>query len=1213
MFSQIFSFEIKRWIKNPAFYIYVAVFFAFALFIMGSALGMFDNVTVTTSNPVYANSPLSVSGMLNALSVFVYFLLPTIVGGAIYRDFKYNVHQVLYSYSIDKTSYLSAKFLSSLLVTIGVVLATTLGFVVVQWFPNINKELLGPNHAWSYLQAYVYFVIPNLVLFGAVVFALVTFSRNIYIGFIFIIFLFVLDAFLGGLRSNMDNEYLAALIDPFGFEALQYETKYWTVEEQNTLNIPFSGAILYNRLIWFSLGLLVLLLVYLTFNFSYLGFQWRRKKAGKRMIKNNFGSIITINLPKVTLDYSFAGRLKTAWNLSHSDFKFVVKNWVFIIMMIFAVLMVVTVTSVSGQIYGTETYPVTWKMLSSMGSIYSFFLTLIIYLFSGMLVQRASTARMDLLVDATATPNWTILLSKVIAMIKVTVLVLSISMLTGIGYQLAQGFYQVEIGHYLYELFFLDLLKYLVLILFAFFIHSFFKNYYVGFFICLVVVIGIPFLSKVGIEQSIFKFNQSPGYSYSDMNGYGDVRHYLWYKVYWLLFSLVLFALTLLFWRRGIISSVRNRLAIAKSRFKPVIWLPALCSLLAFVGLGYAIYYQNNIADRYVSAKEGERERVDYEKKYKKYKDYKQPRIVDVKVDMAIYPKERHYVAQVNYILRNKTSEPIDTLFISYNDEADAIHLSNVTLLTKDSIAGFNIYKLGQPMQPGDSLEMFSRVKNKPNSFLKDRSPVLENGTFMNNRYFPSIGYQESVELVDNDVRRKYGLPDRDRMAEPTDTLALQNTYIADDSDWIRFEATVSTSPDQIAIAPGYLQKEWEQDGRRYFHYKMDQKMLNFYAFISARYEVKREKWKGVNLEIYYHKAHEYNLDRMMRSMKNSLDYYGESFSPYQFEQMRIIEFPKTHGTFAQAFANTVPFSEGVGFIAKVDEENPNAVDYPYSIISHELAHQWWAHQVIGANVKGSTMLSESLAEYSSLKVLEKRYGAEQMRKFLKESLDNYLKGRAGEKLKENPLIRNENQQYIHYNKGAVVMYAMSDFLGEQRFNDFLKDYVSRVAFQEPPFTTSLEFVALLKQYTPDSLQYTIKDMFETITVYDNEVQKATYKKLSNGKYQVDIEFKVAKYRTDEKGKRSYEDVKGQTLKEEISKKPINSLPLNDYIDIGVFGKKKKHGKHDIDHQIYLVKHKIDKIHNTVSVVVSEEPIEVGIDPYNKLIDTNSDDNRKGL
>ena len=71
----------------------------------------------------------------------------------------------------------------------------------------------------------------------------------------------------------------------------------------------------------------------------------------------------------------------------------------------------------------------------------------------------------------------------------------------------------------------------------------------------------------------------------------------------------------------------------------------------------------------------------------------------------------------------------------------------------------------------------------------------------------------------------------------------------------------------------------------------MDSKILNFYAFNSARYEVLKDKWRDVNLEIYYHKGHEYNLDRMMKGMKAALEYCSENFSPYQHKQARIIEF----------------------------------------------------------------------------------------------------------------------------------------------------------------------------------------------------------------------------------------------------------------------------------------------------------------------------------
>ena len=157
------------------------------------------------------------------------------------------------------------------------------------------------------------------------------------------------------------------------------------------------------------------------------------------------------------------------------------------------------------------------------------------------------------------------------------------------------------------------------------------------------------------------------------------------------------------------------------------------------------------------------------------------------------------------------------------------------------------------------------------------------------------------------------------------------------------------------------------------------------------------------------------------------------------------------------------------------------------------MAHQWWAHQVIGANVQGATLMSESLSEYSSLKVLEKEYGKLQMRKFLKDALDSYLQGRTMESKSEQPLMFNENQQYIHYNKGSLVLYALSDYIGEKNMNNALKKYVEKVAFQEAPYTNSIEFVSYLNEATPDSLKYMINDMFKTITLYDNRAVSYTH------------------------------------------------------------------------------------------------------------------------
>ena len=388
----------------------------------------------------------------------------------------------------------------------------------------------------------------------------------------------------------------------------------------------------------------------------------------------------------------------------------------------------------------------------------------------------------------------------------------------------------------------------------------------------------------------------------------------------------------------------------------------------------------------------------------------------------------------------------------------------------------------------------------------------------------------------------------------------------------------------------------------------MDSKILNFYAFNSAKYLVKKGKWKNVDLEIYYHQGHDYNLDRMMKGMKSALEYCSTQFSPYQHRQLRIVEFPKILGSYAQSFPNTVPFSEGVGFIADVDDSSKGGNDYPFYITAHEVAHQWFAHQVIGADVLGSTVMSESLSEYVGLKIIESVNGKHKMRKFLKKALDNYLTGRTFETKRENALMYNDGQGYIHYQKGSLVFYALSDYLGEKKLNKTISKYVNSVAFQEPPYTTTLELLSYLKEDTPDSLQYVLNDMFETITLYDNKAVSATSSKLENGKYKVDFEFNVSKYRNDEKGKINFGNRKIDSISFQGSdmEKPTYSVYLEDYIDIGIFGVDQEE-----ELELYLKKHKISAIHNTVSIIVDKEPIEVGIDPYNKLIDTDSGDNRK--
>ena len=398
-------------------------------------------------------------------------------------------------------------------------------------------------------------------------------------------------------------------------------------------------------------------------------------------------------------------------------------------------------------------------------------------------------------------------------------------------------------------------------------------------------------------------------------------------------------------------------------------------------------------------------------------------------------------------------------------------------------------------------------------------------------------------------------------MRDRDDPAGLAENGLAPDADFITFDAIVGTDDDQKAIAPGYLQREWSENGRRYFDYRMDSPILDFFAFQSARYAVKKESWKDVAIEIWYQPGHEYNLDRMFAATKAGLDYFTAAFGPYQHRQFRIIEFPR-YATFAQSFPNTIPYSEGIGFIARVRDDDPEDIDYPYYVTAHELAHQWWGHQVPGGNVQGETMLVETLAQYSALMVMKQKYGAAKMQRFLRYELDRYLLGRSTEQKKELPLGRVENQDYIHYRKGSLVMYALADYIGEDNLNRAIRAYRDDWAFKGPPYSSASHLIAKIRAVTPPDLQYMIDDFFETITLYDNRALSATAKALGDGRYEVTLKVFAKKRKADALGKE-------------------DDAPLHDWIDIGVLDAD--------DEPLFLEKRKIEQEETDVHARRREE------------------------
>ncbi len=1193
MLKEIFRFELSYRKNRAANYIYFGIFFLFSFFLVASPILS----GLGAAGQIKPNAPFIIANLIITLTYIFTFITSAVMGVAIIRDFDHNTEAILFSTPMKKMDYLLGRFGGSflvlLLISCSIWMGAMLGFSIgkfVPWETNWKEKEMLPFNAWSYLHPYLIFTVSNLFIIGSIFFMSGALGRKTILIYTQAIILLVISGVATTFLSDLESKEWAAMLDPFSESSFSYITQYWTPSEKNTLLVPFKGIVLYNRLIWMGIAVATLIGTYYGFSFNVVRNSFiRRKAVSTKGVANPEAVVIPVVKPVINLNTHIQQFIR----LSVFYFKTVIKEIPFLAIIIVGMLLLFLNAIQLNKLYGTNSYPTTYSIVEIIIGSFTIFFLIIAIFYSGELVWKERDVKFDLINDAMPMPSFIGLASKFTGLMIIYILMLLVLILCGVIIQMAYGYFKFELGIY-FKSFYTGTLAFLALYtLLAIFIQVLVNNKFLGFALCIVFFIIRGQLGNLGLEHNMWRFASGGLGTFSDMNVYGhSVTPFNWYQLYWFAFSIILFSIAVIFSVRGSEAVMNMRWKTGKLRLTKPMLIFTIAVLCTFLFSGAYIYYNTRVINKFVKSDDQEDQQEEYEKTLKKYEFLAQPKITEVNLKVDIYPYDRNFTAEGYFWLKNKTNTPIKDIHIQNSPDDNMIidYLKfdrETTVKEKHEDFKYFVYELANPIAAGDSAKMNFKTSFITKGFQQDgNTSIVFNGTFFNNQFFPSLGYNENFELGDDDERRKRKMKPKERMLARNDPRGLQQSLFGDDADHIRFEMVVSTADDQIAIAPGYLQKEWKEGDRKFYHYKMDAPMCNFYSIVSARYAVKRDKWNDVNLEIYYHPGHEYNLDKMMQGMKDALTYYTKNFSPYQYRQARIMEFPR-YSKFAQSFANTIPFSEGIGFIAKVDDPEKD-IDYVYYVTAHEMGHQWWGHQVMEAGVKGNTMLSESMSQYSALMVLKHKFNPELMERYLKYELDRYLRDRTFESKKEQPLELVEGQGYIHYRKASLIFYALQDYIGEDSVNAAFRRFNEEWRFKDAPYPTSADLLKHIKKATPDSLQYIIHDMFETITLFENKADTVTYKELAKDKFEVVLKVSSEKLRADSTGTET-------------------NIALNDWIDIGVYTKTKA-GK---DSLIYLKKHKITKKENEFKIIVKEKPRKAGIDPMHKLIDRHSDDNTK--
>jgi ABC-2 type transport system permease protein len=1174
MFTSLLRFELRYWLTGMMVWVF---FFVIGAMIFGATSS--DQIVVGAAvTNTYRNAPFVIQTYYALIGVFTMLMATAFVNSAAARDFQYNTHQMVFTTPLQKMPFLMGRFVGSALVSVIPMLGVSAAVILAGYMPWIDAERWR-SIAWdAHLASIVTFAIPNTFFVATIVFCIASLTRSTMTSFLGMLVLLVAYALSDVFTQDLDNEKLSAMLDPFGVRTHAFLTKYWTVTERNSKVLWWEGLMLWNRLLWVSMGALILVFTYVRFSFA------ERNKKGKAAAEDKAVAAAVVAVPEV----HYRPGQQSAWQqlvgLFRFEFKGLVKTTSFIVLLTAALLNTVpSIIFSAREGYGNSTHPVTYFIVEVIqGSLYAFSMAMITY-YAGLLVWRERDARMDEIEDVTPSVSWVRYAAKLGALLGVLAILQALMLLTGVATQAGLGYHRYQLDLYLSELFVYDFSSFVFLAVLAFFVHVLCPNKYVGYFAFIIFVVAQGFVWRpLDVGTRMVRYGSRPDYTYSDLYGYAPyLESWWWFTAYWGVFALFLAALTVEWWPRG--------KEAAPKRVRPLAAGIALC----FVAIAGWTYYNTQVLNTVMGPKSRLNARADYEKTYKKYQTLEQPRIVSVRYDIDIYPEKRGLVLRGDQVIENRTGKAIGDLHVVVDSDFEtSIEIEGGKLGMDDKRLQYRIYKLEPPMEAGEKRRMKYRVRREPKGFEDEVRvmQVVQNGTFFNSGITPQIGYQPDGELTDRNERKKRGLPEKDLMPklERNCTANCMNTYISNNSDWVSVESVLSTAPDQIAIAPGTLMREWNEGGRRYFHYKLDKDSLNFYSFMSARYQVERKAKDGILYEVYYHPEHTWNVAKMMSAVERSVDYYTKNFGPYMHKQVRIIEFPRV-ASFAQAFPGTMPYSESIGFVAKLDK--PDDIDMVNYVVAHEIGHQWWAHQVVGANMQGATALSEMLAQYSALMVMEHQYGRNMMRKFMEYEVDRYLRARGRELLKEQPLIRVEAQQgYIHYQKASAAIYYLKEMIGEEAVNRALRKVIGQFAYAQPPYPTSHVLVDALREETPENLRYLIRDLFEEITLFGNRTLEAKATKRADGKYDVTIDIETAKFKADDKGNET-------------------EAALDDFIEIGAFAKPAKDQRYGKVLHRERIQMKSGKRHYTF--VVDEEPDKAGVDPLRLLIDRVPDDNMK--
>ncbi|MGK0379406.1 MAG: hypothetical protein ACJA1Z_003234 [Patiriisocius sp.] len=689
----------------------------------------------------------------------------------------------------------------------------------------------------------------------------------------------------------------------------------------------------------------------------------------------------------------------------------------------------------------------------------------------------------------------------------------------------------------------------------------------------------------LGLAHPLTSLGFIPRLESNNMDGFNGASNLFDHlAMYWFAFGLLLTVLSFKIWNRGVVANFSVKLKQLITDWTTEQKVTFTGCMLLFIGAGSLVFYNVNIVSEYETTKDRLDFSENYERKFKKYDDMDRLTRSSMKTEVAIYPNERMYTVKADYMLKNKNEEPLSELFITERIPLENITIENARLVSHDTFYGTYLFQFDKPLQPNDSVRYMYELKKELKGYEGDNS-IVNNGTYMNRfgNFEPRIAYNSGLEISNRIERQKRNLPERVEEDNSDSHIVLDDIKF----EKVRFETIISTSSDQTAISSGSLLKEWSANNRNYYHYKSSDKILPAVGYFSANYISKKVNYKGISIEQYYDSNHDFNIEDIEESIKQTLDYCQENFGAYAFDHLRIAEVPSYWPFGGFAHPGVISMNEDALYISDVSNSETFNVVAKRTI--HEVAHQWWGHTLNAKPVAGGSLFLEGFAKYTEAVVMEKMYGKGPLYQLTETARARYFSGRSFASGIEPPIYKVQGERYIQYGKSLTVMLALRDLIGEKQVNQVLKTLTDRHRYINKLAVNSIEFLDEVYKVTPQVQHVLIDDWFKRVITYDLGIEESSYEELANGTFEVTVTIHAKRFET-------------------LASGEIKEIAIDEPVKIGVFTEHPSKVKHDSS-VLYYGSNQISKEITEIKIIVKEVPSYIAIDPYGTRSDENLVDN----